>query len=76
MKTLLKKFKDWANQSKLRMLIASILLVVITALPFATAIYFITTFIQNEIIYMILDAVLLCGYGVSFIYLVTHLNKL
>ena len=58
MKNLLSVIKNWANESNGKMILVSVLSVLVIGLPFMVGIYFISTTIKNETLYMSLDLVL------------------
>ena len=68
MKNLLRLIKNWANESNGKMILVSVLSVLVIGLPFMIGIYFISTTIKNETLYMSLDLVLFLLYGVFLCY--------
>ena len=76
MKNLLRVIKNWANESNGKMILVSVLSVLVIGLPFMIGIYFISTTIKNETLYMSLDLVLFLLYGVSYVMFTKYINKL
>jgi len=76
MKNLLRIIKNWANESNGKMILVSVLSVLVIGLPFMIGIYFISTTIKNETLYMSLDLVLFLLYGVSYVMFTKYINKL
>ena len=75
MKNLLSVIKNWANESNGKMILVSVLSVLVIGLPFMIGIYFISTTIKNETLYMSLDLVLFLLYGVSYVMFTKYINK-
>ena len=75
MKNLLRLIKNWANESNGKMILVSVLSVLVIGLPFMVGIYFISTTIKNETLYMSLDLVLFLLYGVSYVMFTKYINK-
>lgn len=75
MKNLLRLIKNWANESNGKMILVSVLSVLVIGLPFIIGIYFISTTIKNETLYMSLDLVLFLLYGVSYVMFTKYINK-
>jgi hypothetical protein len=75
MKNLLRLIKNWANESNGKMILVSVLSVLVIGLPFMIGIYFISTTIKNETLYMSLDLVLFLLYGVSYVMFTKYINK-
>lgn len=75
MKNLLRVIKNWANESNGKMILVSVLSVLVIGLPFMIGIYFISTTIKNETLYMSLDLVLFLLYGVSYVIFTKYINK-
>jgi|32_taG_2_1085360.scaffolds.fasta_scaffold04280_4 hypothetical protein len=75
MKNLLRVIKNWANESNGKMILVSVLSVLVIGLPFMIGIYFISTTIKNETLYMSLDLVLFLLYGVSYVMFTKYINK-
>jgi hypothetical protein len=75
MKNLLRVIKNWANESNGKMILVSVLSVLVIGLPFMVGIYFISTTIKNETLYMSLDLVLFLLYGVSYVMFTKYINK-
>jgi hypothetical protein len=57
------------------MILVSVLSVLVIGLPFMIGIYFISTTIKNETLYMSLDLVLFLLYGVSYVMFTKYINK-
>lgn len=72
---LLKKIKNWANSNG-KMILVSALSVILIGLPFVVAIYFVSTKIANETLYMILDLVLFIMFGITYVGFTKFMNKL
>lgn len=72
---LLKKIKSWANSNG-KMILVSALSVILIGLPFVVAIYFVSTKIANETLYMILDLVLFIMFGITYVGFTKFMNKL
>lgn len=72
---LLKKIKSWANSNG-KMILVSALSVILIGLPFVVAIYFVSTKISNETLYMILDLVLFIMFGITYVGFTKFMNKL
>ena len=75
MKNLLRVIKNWVNESNGKMILVSVLSVLVIGLPFMIGIYFISTTIKNETLYMSLDLVLFLLYGVSYVMFTKYINK-
>ena len=75
MKNLLSVIKNWANESNGKMILVSVLSVLVIGLPFMLGIYFISTTIKNETLYMSLDLVLFFLYVVSYVMFTKYINK-
>ena len=75
MKNLLRVIKNWANESNGKMILVSVLSVLVIGLPFMIGIYFISTTIKNETLYLSLDLVLFLLYGVSYVMFTKYINK-
>lgn len=72
---LLKKIKLWANSNG-KMILLSVMSVILIALPFIGAIIAVTTAIENETVYMILDLILFILFGITYVAFTKFMNKL
>jgi hypothetical protein len=72
---LLKKIKLWANSNG-KMILVSVLSVILIALPFVGVIITVTSTIENETVYMILDLILFVLFGITYVSFTKLMNKL
>jgi len=72
---LLKKIKNWANSNG-KMILVSAISVILIGLPFIIAIYFVSTKIANETLYMVLDLILFILFGMTYVAFTKFMNKL
>ena len=75
MKELIKRLIDYGRRSTIKMIGVSTLIMLIVALPFIVGIVLASTLIENEALYMTIDAILFIGYIITFIFTVNALNK-